>query len=103
MHIVMKLSEYQKKSQKTARYPYVGSNFIYPALGLAGESGEILNQVKKIVTDGESLVAQNCREKIAEELGELLWHVAQLATELDLDLSDIAKNNIKKTREQLDA
>jgi NTP pyrophosphatase (non-canonical NTP hydrolase) len=44
-------AEYQKESRKTAVYPDQGNNFIYPALGLAGETGEVLEKIKKIIRD----------------------------------------------------
>lgn len=95
----MEFKEYQKRSRETANYPFEGSNFSYPALGVAGEAGEMLNEVKKIIRDDDSVVKANAdrRDKIAAEMGDLLWYISQLATELDLDLEEIIQQNLEKT------
>jgi NTP pyrophosphatase (non-canonical NTP hydrolase) len=95
----MDLGDYQKESRKTVSYPYVGSNYIYPALGLAGEAGEMLNQVKKIVRDDGSQLTEERKQLIQSEMGDMLWYLAQLATELEVDLNEVANENLKKTKE----
>ena len=92
----MDFKEYQKESKKTALYPDSGNNFVYPTLGLSGESGEVADKIKKIIRDEEGQVSEEKREEIKKELGDVLWYVAQLATELHLDLEDIAKTNLEK-------
>lgn len=92
----MELNEYQKKAGKTAKYPQVGSNFLYPTLGLAGEAGEVANAVKKIFRDKEGRVDDDTREHLKGELGDVLWYVAQLARELGISLEDIGESNIRK-------
>ena len=47
----MELNDYQRESRKTALYPDVGRNAIYPTLGLVGEAGEVADKVKKILRD----------------------------------------------------
>jgi len=90
----MEMNEYQKKASETAIYPNVGNNPYYPALGLGGETGEVLNKVKKIMRDFHGDPSPELMEDIAHELGDVLWYVAQLCTELDMKLDDIAKGNI---------
>jgi NTP pyrophosphatase (non-canonical NTP hydrolase) len=92
----MNFDEYQKAAKKTAIYPRQGKNFYYPTLGLAGEAGEVSNKVGKIMRDKKDKVSLKNKKEIAKELGDVLWFVAQLATELDLNLSDIVKDNLKK-------
>ncbi|MCC6905299.1 MAG: nucleoside triphosphate pyrophosphohydrolase family protein [Anaerolineae bacterium] len=92
----MELSEYQQKAAHTAQYPGVGNNFIYPALGLAGETGEVCEKIKKVIRDRGGEVDAETREAIRKELGDVLWYVSQLATELGLDLEEIARGNIDK-------
>ena len=92
----MDFKEYQKKSRKTAIYPKIGKNFVYPALGLGDEAGEVLGKVKKIFRDKKGIVSKETKEEIKKELGDVLWYVSQLATEMNLSLDDIAKSNIKK-------
>ncbi|MCD5382119.1 MAG: nucleoside triphosphate pyrophosphohydrolase family protein [Candidatus Pacebacteria bacterium] len=90
----MKFSEYQKQSRETVVYPDAGNNYVYPTLGLAGEGGEIANKVKKIARDNAGTLSDEVREALKGELGDVLWYAAQLATELDLSLEDIAEENI---------
>ncbi|NCN52784.1 nucleoside triphosphate pyrophosphohydrolase family protein [Candidatus Parcubacteria bacterium] len=96
----MDFREYQKKSRETAMYPGNGSNFVYPALGLAGETGEVVEKVKKLLRNHEvteaSQIPVEKKEEIEKEMGDVLWYLAQLATELDIDFGDVAEQNIEK-------
>lgn len=92
----MEFKEYQQESRKTAVYPVIGQGFVYPALGLAGESGEVVEKVKKIFRDQQGTVGAEQRQAVAKELGDVLWYLAQLATELDLDLNQVAQDNLDK-------
>lgn len=92
----MNFEDYQKKSRKTAIYPGAGKNFYYPTLGLIGEAGEVANKIKKIMRDKNDELDAVTREAVKGELGDVLWYVAQLATELNLSLSEIAEANIEK-------
>lgn len=91
----MELSEYQRLSRRTAQYPRQAW-LAYPALGLAGEAGEVAEHAKKAIRDDDGTVSGQRRQAIAKELGDVLWYVAQLATELDLDLDEIAQGNLVK-------
>lgn len=92
----MNFEEYQKKSRVTAKYPNAGKNYVYPTLGLAGESGEVAEKIKKVIRDKSGVVDEETREMIKKELGDVLWYVSQIATELGLNLDDIAEHNIEK-------
>ncbi len=92
----MNFDEYQTRSRETAIYPDRGSNYVYPTLGLAGEAGEVAEKVKKVIRDKNGIMDQETKEKLSKELGDVLWYVAQLATELDLSLDDVAEANITK-------
>ncbi len=91
----MELAEYQRLSRRTAGYPRE-EWLAYPALGLAGEAGEVANQAKKVIRDDASELTQERRAAMSKELGDVLWYVAQLATELDLDLDAVAAENLEK-------
>ncbi|MFC1629978.1 nucleoside triphosphate pyrophosphohydrolase family protein [Patescibacteria group bacterium] len=92
----MTFEEYQKLSRETAIYPDLGKNFIYPVLGLVGESGEIAEKIKKVLRDDKGIISEEKKQEILKELGDVLWYVSQIATELDLPLDKVASFNIEK-------
>lgn len=92
----MDFDKYQKEAKKLASYPRIGKNFVYPTLGLAGEAGEVAEKVKKIFRDDDSKITSKRRNEIKKELGDLMWYLAQTATEFGMSLRDIAEDNIKK-------
>ena len=92
----MTFEEYQEKSRRTAVYPSVGQNYIYPTLGLTSEAGEVADKIKKALRDHGGEVDEERRQDIALELGDVLWYVAQIASEFKLSLEDIAAQNITK-------
>ena len=92
----MNLNHYQHKSRTTALYPNVGNNPIYPTLGLAGEAGEVADKVKKILRDKNGVFDSISKESIKLELGDVLWYVAQLSSELGFDLEEVAIANLNK-------
>ncbi len=98
----MEFNEYQKESRKTVIYINAGNNLMYPALGLAGEVGETIERVKRIARHHSSIsitdVDPKSREEISSELGDVLWYLAQFATELNVSLDEIAQANLKKLR-----
>ena len=92
----MTFADSQQRSRATAVYPGAGDNLLYPTLGLCGEAGEVAEKVKKMVRDDAGVLTPQRREALAKELGDVLWYVAQVATEAQLDLSDIAGANLEK-------
>jgi NTP pyrophosphatase (non-canonical NTP hydrolase) len=92
----MRFSDYQALSRRTATYPGAGENIVYPTLGLAGEAGEVAEKVKKMLRDDGGTLGEERREALAAELGDVLWYVAQVATEAGLDLEEIAQANLDK-------
>jgi NTP pyrophosphatase (non-canonical NTP hydrolase) len=92
----MDFQAYQLQSRTTARYPNAGSNPIYPTLGLCGESGEVADKVKKVIRDQGGKFSAEVVDGIKLELGDVLWYVSQLASELGLDLNQIAQANLDK-------
>ena len=92
----VQLSDYQTRSRATAVYPDAGDNLTYPALGLCGEAGECAEKVKKAIRDDGGVLTPERRDALAAELGDVLWYVAQLATEAGLDLDEIARDNLEK-------
>ena len=96
----MEFNTYQGRVGDTAVYPHVGKNFVYPALGLAGETGEVLEKVKKLIRDADitdaSLVPEEKRSEIKKEMGDVLWYLAQLSTEFGFQLEEVAALNLEK-------
>ena len=91
----MEFAEYQRQSRRTAEYPRAAW-LSYPALGLAGEAGEVAEHAKKAIRDDGGSVTDERRAAMAKELGDVLWYVAQLASELELELEQIAQANLEK-------
>jgi NTP pyrophosphatase (non-canonical NTP hydrolase) len=91
----IELSDYQQLSRRTAEYPRQAW-LTYPALGLAGEAGEVAEHAKKAIRDDGGLVTDERRQAMAKELGDVLWYVAQIASELGLELEEIAQANLEK-------
>jgi NTP pyrophosphatase (non-canonical NTP hydrolase) len=98
----MDFNEYQGKSRKTAKYPAIGHAVIYPALGLVNEAGEVAGKIKKVFRDKNGEINEETREALKAELGDVLWYIAQVATELNLSLDDIAEYNIAKLYDRLE-
>lgn len=96
-------SRFQSEALRTYRIPRaegiasVGS-VIIPMLGLAGETGQLLSEYKKHLRDGDA--HRLFKERVAEELGDLLWYVANVATQFGLALEDVAAANLAKIEER---
>lgn len=98
----MDFNVYQKRAQKTDQSPLTKPNdvksLILPLLGLAGESGTLLTHYKRYLRDGEGYAI--FRDRIGEELGDILWNVANIATKAGLSLNDVASTNLEKIRDR---
>lgn len=100
------MHEYQNAARSTAHYPRevhgvktVG--LFYTCLGLSGEAGEVADKVKKIIRDDNiegnpENIDDERAEQIADELGDVLWYLANTAYELGFSLNEIADRNISK-------
>ena len=91
----MDVNAYQAAAKETAIYPKE-TGILYTTLGLTGEAGEVADKVKKIIRDHGGEMDDDARESIMLELGDVLWYVANLTTELGYTLRDVAGANIKK-------
>lgn len=91
---MMYLNEYQRLAQRTS--PAGHDKILNGVMGLCGEAGECIDIVKKAMHQGHDL----CACKLAEELGDVLWYAAELATGLGMSLDDIAAANIAKLRKR---
>ena len=68
----MEFNDYQAMSRKTAIYPNLNNNFIYPALGLCGETGEVAEKIKKIIRDNNGIADAEKINDIKKELGDVM-------------------------------
>ena len=98
----MDFDEYQRRAAETAIYPSFGHRIIYPSLGLASEAGEVAGKIKKEIRDGDGAFAGYIIDEIGDELGDVLWYLARIASELGLSLGDIAERNAHKLRDRAD-
>jgi len=95
---------YQAEAQKTDRVAANRSesesivSMMVPLLGLAGETGELLSEYKKHLRDGKAHML--FKERIKEELGDLLWYVANVAAKFGLKLDEVAQANLEKTNDR---
>lgn len=94
----MTFREYQKETDKTAVYPKDTRKeaINYCILGLVGEAGELANKFKKCLRDDNGVITNQKHKELFDEAGDCLWYLSQLATELCVPMSDIAKSNIEK-------
>lgn len=89
----MRLNEYQREASKTANLQGpVALRRLNWSLGIAGEAGEIAELLKKHTFHDHALD----EEELAKELGDLLWYVSQLASDLGYTLEEIARMNLEK-------
>ena len=99
MPSVTEFDAYQAATAATAIYPAAGQQTLpaltYLALGLAGETGEVVEKIKKLLRDGDSPAK---RDELAKEMGDVLWYLARLAAELNQPLSAVATTNLEKLR-----
>lgn len=90
----MNFNEYQELAQRTSNTEKVIEKIENGVMGLNGEAGECIDLVKKWEFQGHNLNV----EEFKEELGDVLWYVAECATGVGLRLEDIAIENIEKLR-----
>ena len=97
----MDFETYQKKARVTAQYPNLGSNNIYPTLGLVGEAGEVAEKVKKVIRDKNGIFDEDSKKSIKKELGDVLWYLSNLCNEFGFSLDDVALQNLEKLKLRL--
>jgi len=98
---IINFDHYQEFTDEVADYPTEkGKVPMYPALGLAGEAGEVCDNIKKIHRDDGGTLTEARRQKLRGELGDTLWYLARIAIHAGFSLSDIASYNINKLRDR---
>lgn len=98
----MQLSAYQQAAHTTSLNTSFGvgdmARLIYPSLKLAGEAGEFAEKVGKIIRDRAGEIGDAERTALGDELGDVLWYVAEVATVLGLELDHVGERNIEKLK-----
>lgn len=105
----MNFDEYQRRAATTDQAPGLAETTsddtrdpkrseVIPLLGIVGEIGTLLGEYKKLLRDGE--IHRKFRDEVAEELGDILWYVANVSTKFDLSLSEIAADNLRKVEDR---
>lgn len=93
----MNLNEYQEKAAQTSGDTSIGGNtFLYPAIGIANEAGELLGKIKKIFRDNNGEMTEEKKGEIVSELGDVLWYVAETARQLNVSFGEVAQRNLDK-------
>ena len=93
----MTINEYQKLAMTTLNPDLDKKDvLINGVMGLCGESGEVIDIVKKHLAQGHELD----REKMIKELGDVAWYMAEIATVLDVELEDVLVQNIEKLKKR---
>lgn len=92
--------DYALAVEVVTKYPHAGEGDLtaltYCALGLAGESGEFADKIKKIMRDDDGAISLEKHAALIKELGDVLWYLSRAATELGRTLSHVAEENITK-------
>ena len=97
-----KFSTYQNESRKTWNVISVDHPIVYPTLGLMNEAGELAGKIKKIFRDKDGRISSDDRQELKYELGDVLWYLTQICTELDLTLEEVAEANLVKLFSRLE-
>ncbi|PID31516.1 hypothetical protein CR983_00645 [Candidatus Saccharibacteria bacterium] len=96
----MHISEYSKKAIATLtdghEFGDIDAKLMAQVLGLAGESGEILEKFKKLIRDKEGRLSDADKQELIKELGDVLWYINAVAHLLGSSLEDVARLNNQK-------
>ena len=96
----MNFEDYQSQASKTAIYNDADV-VVYPVLGLLSEAGEVAGKVKKVLRDNNGQFLPEHREAIADEVGDCLWYIASICTDLGFGMETIAQRNLDKLNSRM--
>lgn len=92
---IYNIDEYQQKIEQFVIYPREHA-YNYLALGLASEAGEVAGVVKKVIRDNDGWFSDEAKLALLKELGDVIWYVSTLASEIGVDMSEILAENYYK-------
>jgi NTP pyrophosphatase (non-canonical NTP hydrolase) len=101
-HTAFNLSDYQAQSRQTYKDLEVQSNLTYPVLGMLNEAGEFAGKYKKIFRDKGGVIDEETRIALRDELGDVLWYMTQICTNLGFTLNELAAANLEKVLSRLE-
>ena len=87
------MEKYQLHQKNTTQKDW---SLLYLAVGLGGEVGELLNEIKKCERDNNGIIDEMTKEKLVLEMGDVLWYFTGIANKLDINFNQITESNIKK-------
>lgn len=93
---------YQRESRKTWNLVKMDHQIVYPTLGLVNEAGEFAGKVKKIFRDKGGIISEEDRQALKMELGDVLWYLTQICTDLNISLDEVASTNLEKLFSRLE-
>jgi len=97
----MQFSEYQQAAQKYSIYPK-DKLCSYTVMGLASECGEVADIFKKAMRDRQGLLSDADKSALKKELGDVLWYITAISTDLGFDMGSIAMENLIKLQSRLE-
>lgn len=115
----MTLEEYQEFCKTTSQVPpifvlsdtpglgieqeeLIPASYVYTALGLAGEAGEVVEKIKKIVRNQRGIFKPKDKEALKKEMGDVLWYLSDLCNQLEMSLQDVMESNVEKLSSRLE-
>lgn len=103
----MNFNEYQRNAAKYDCFSkpekldnLAEAGLLEKVLGLAGETGETADKIKKIIRDKEGKYTEEDKAEIVKELGDVLWYLAGIARYLEVDFDTVAKRNLAKLEDR---
>lgn len=101
----MDFREYQIESRRTdvgtSAQDSLKPGWLYYALGVSGEAGELTEKIKKLFRDKKGVIDQEFLDAVTKELGDMLWYMGRLADQFEIDFDYVAKTNIEKLLDRM--
>ena len=91
----MDFNTYQQQAATTAVYPE-SAKYVYPTLGRCGEAGEVAEKIKKVIRDNGGVFTEEKKKEIIKEVGDVLWYIAALLSDLGVTMDETAVGNLEK-------
>lgn len=101
----MEFREYQIECRKTdigtSAQDNLKPGWLYYVLGVAGESGEFVEKIKKLFRDKKGIVDQEFKDLVIKEIGDMLWYQARILDQFEIDFNHVAETNIEKLLDRM--